>query len=170
MHRIGLVLALALAACSPEREVASGTVTDPETGEKSTYAVSQKGEDTVMRVKTDDGEAHIETGEGVRMPMGLPAYPGANSTGGMSVTATGEAGGGLNGMVAFETRDAPEKVIAFYRAAAARAGKKIENEMTMGDMRMIGSGSGDGAEGFQLMVRREGDLTRATLISGTQAQ
>src|SRR3546814_12216758 len=60
MRTLVLTAALLLAACGSqsEKEVASGTVTDPETGETTDYKVTASGEgdEGNVSIKTEDGE------------------------------------------------------------------------------------------------------------------
>ena len=92
----------------------------------------------------------------------LDAYPFADVT---DRAATADAKGGGAGIVSFETRDPPPDVIAFYRAAAARAGYAVEGQVDLGETALIGGKRRDGT-GFQLTVTREGGRSKATLITG----
>lgn len=165
-----LAVALVLAGCGDDgKEIASGTFTDEE-GKSGSYQVTEKEGTTTINVETDKGVATIRTGaDAVKsLPAGLPLYPGATVDSGASMTGTG-ANGDSGGMVAFQTSDSPEKVIAFYKKAATNAGFKISMEMTTGDARMIGGDGKEGKGGFHLSVStREEGGSNATLIAGNQ--
>ena len=134
------------------------------TGCQQEQAAEQAG--TTMEVKGPDGEATtirsgVESGEA--LPAGFALYPGAKLITSTALTAEGKEN--RSGMVGFETADTPDKVIAFYKNAAARAGYSLEGEIVMPDMAMLG-GKKAGAEPFQLIVNTADGKSTATLISG----
>lgn len=163
---VGLAL---LAACGSNegQEVASGTVKG-EDGKTADYSVRQNGDDTTMTVKSEDGEAVIRTGGDVAgaLPEGLALYPGATVTNSIAVSSDQPGKGGAQ--VSFETVDPAAKVVAWYRAAAEKAGYKIETELTTGDLAMVGGrkGEGDAGKAFQLMVNKSEGKSIVTLIAG----
>jgi hypothetical protein len=164
---IAVLALLALSACKSQSEVASGTVTDPDTGETTRYPVKSDRDDGTIDIRTDNGTMQIRSGADAPMPAGFPAYPGATANGGSAIFNATGANGGSGGMTSFLTDDPPEKVIAFYRDAATRQGYAINAEANMGPMRMIGSEGKDGKGGFQLMVQRDpaSGKTSATLLA-----
>ncbi|MGH6997748.1 MAG: hypothetical protein ACREEO_06105, partial [Phenylobacterium sp.] len=151
-----LALMLALAACgSKEKKAESGD---------ATYKVSEKDGKSTLTVETDEGKAQIVSGEGeAALPTGLPLYPGATVTSSTRITSDGANKGGT--MLSFDTPDATGQIVAFYKAAAQKAGYKIEAEMKMGEMEML-SGKNPGKGGFTLTANREQGKTTASLISG----
>ncbi len=166
------VALLALAACGGNdaseaskgegKEVASGSV-QTEGGEAQ-YSVRQDGENSTVTVTGPDGKTgKFMSGDGAAgfLPDFAPLYPGAKVVGG----AGGDSSAGKGGMVSFETGDAPEKVVAWYRAAAEKAGLKIAGEMTTPEMRMVAAQ--DEASGRSLQVHatvKEGGGTNVSLI------
>lgn len=124
-------LALALAACGNQREVAAN--------------------DSVVDITTDNGTAQISTNGGTAIPGGFPPYPGAEPDAGPRLDVPGPAYKRL-GSASFMTTDPPDQVIAFYRAAAARMGHEIGMESAMGNGRVMGVAGKGGATGFLLTV------------------
>ncbi|ARS29155.1 hypothetical protein [Sphingomonas sp. KC8] len=157
-----LALLLALAACG-EKETASGTITG-EDGKKATYQVTEKDGQSTLTVKTEDGNAQIVSGAGeAALPPGLALYPGATITNSTRITGeTPEKGGSI---LAFDTQDAPAKVVAFYKAAALKAGYTIEGEVKMGEMEML-TAKNSGKAGFTLTANQDAGKTSASLLSG----
>lgn len=170
------VALLALAACGGNdaseaskgegKEVASGSV---ETGEgEAQYSVRQDGENSTVTVTGPDGQTgKFMSGDGAAnfLPDFAPLYPGAKVVGG----AGGDSSTGKGGMINFETGDAPEKVIAWYKAAAGKAGLKVAGEMTTPEMRMVAAQ--DDATGRSLQVHasaKEGGGSTASLIAGSK--
>lgn len=148
------------------KEVASGSV-DTEDGEAQ-YSVRQDGENSTVTVTGPDGQTgKFMSGEAAAnfLPDFAPLYPGAKVVGG----AGGDSSTGKGGMVNFETGDAPEKVIAWYKAAAEKAGLKVAGEMTTPEMRMVAAQ--DEASGRSLQVHasaKEGGGSTASLIAGSK--
>src|SRR3546814_19692100 len=98
MRTLVLTAALLLAACGSksEKEVASGTVTDPETGETTDYKVTASGEgdEGNISIKTEDGEMSFGGGAAnAKMPDGFAPYPGATMTGGFTPHGQGSRAG-----------------------------------------------------------------------------
>src|SRR3546814_17186575 len=116
MRTLVLTAALLLAACGSqsEKEVASGTVTDPETGETTDYKVTASGEgdEGNVSIKTEDGEMSFGGGAAnAKLPDGFAPYPGSKLTGGF--TATGN--GNQSGLPSTEQPGPPEEVTAHSR-------------------------------------------------------
>lgn len=179
MMKRGLVAGaalLALAACGGNdaseaskgegREVARGSV-ETRDGEAQ-YSVREDGDTTTFTVTGPDGQTgKFMSGEGAAnfLPDFAPLYPGAKVVGG----AGGDSATGKGGMVNFETGDAPEKIVAWYKAEAQKAGLKVAGEMTTPDMRMVTAQ--DEATGRSLQVHasaKEGGGTSASLIAGSK--
>ena len=55
-----MAASLVLAGCGSksDTELASGTITDPDTGEKTDYSVTTDGDEGNLSIKTEDGEMH----------------------------------------------------------------------------------------------------------------
>lgn len=129
----------------------------------------ERGGDGTTTYRSDDGEATITTGDsGAAMPAGLPAYPGAQTTGGVNINAAGRDGG--SGQISsFQTEDAPADVIAFYRAALERGGYTIAANMDLGETKMISASRADGNGGVQVTATSAGGRgTTVSIISGQE--
>lgn len=158
------MILLPVAACGGDRDVASGSATDAG-GNGVSYSVKQNGDATTTTIRSADGTATIRTGDHVAaLPAGLAVYPGANVTSSMSMDGEGAGKGGT--VLAFESADTPDRIVAFYRSAAERAGYRIDSEITAGAMSMVGGKRGEGDEGFSLTVNRAGEKSEATLVAG----
>jgi hypothetical protein len=114
-----------------------------------------QGETGTVTVRTDEGTTKFGAG-GVQMPSWLPAYGGASPQGFSSQSAAGSTGG-FN----FKTAEAPEKVIAFYKDALAKAGLTIDTMQYPGGTLLTGKGGGRTAT---VHVTVEGS---STAVSGT---
>jgi hypothetical protein len=126
-----------------------------------------RGGDGTTTYSSTDGEATITTGgPGTTMPAGLPAYPGAESTGGVNANVTGRDGG--SGQISsFQTSDAPAEVIAFYRNALQRGGYTIAGTMDLGQTQMITAERADGDGGVQITATSAGGRgTTVSVIAG----
>ena len=155
----GLAL-LGLTACGGAAD--EQTVRGPD-GEEVT--VSRDGDNTVTYT-TEDGEATITTGSGGDTATGdLPAYPGADASGGMNFSATGEDGAG--GQVSsFQTNDPPERVIAFYRDALESRGYTVTATMQTGQHQTITAERGRGAGVHITATSMGGQGTNVAVIAG----
>lgn len=153
---------LALAACG-EKETASGTVVGAD-GEKANYKVTEKDGESKLTIKSDKGNAEITTGtDGTALPDGFTLYPGATVTSSMRMTNSEKGKAGT--VMSFETTDMPDKVVAYYRSVAEKAGYKIDGEVKTGEMEML-NGKTPANSSFTLTVNREQDKTNVSLIGG----
>ncbi|WP_077148857.1 hypothetical protein [Sphingopyxis sp. KK2] len=161
--------ALLVAACGSksEQEVASGTYTDPETGETADYKVTKSadGEDGSISIKTEDGEMSFGGGaSSAKLPKGFTPYPGATMTGGMAATGPG---GEQSGMASFEVKGQAADVIAHYRKQAEAAGLKVASEVKAGDMMMFSAEpAGGGKSGVHVTATQAGDTVNGTVTFG----
>lgn len=163
-----LTTALLLAACgSSEKSV----TLKGEDGATATVTGDAAGAGrTVIEGVDDDGKkvSAVIGGEGTAWPASAPAYapayPGATITSVMTTAAGGEGGS----MATFETADPPAKVIAFYKALAAKAGLKESMTMDTGTASIFGAGTpGKGKGGVSVQASREGAKTSgAVTFSG----
>ena len=117
-------------------------------GKDGSVTVSGNGEH--MTVKSDDGKTTVEfNSNGLgnqKLPDFAPVYPGAKVQG--SVTAQTEGGGTF----AFESSDAPEKVIAFYKNKAMSAGLVEKLAMTANGGITYMASAGDDKKTLQVIA------------------
>ena len=157
--------ALLLSACSSrsESEVASGTYTDPETGETANYAVtaSEDGATSNVSIKTDDGEMQFGGGAAnAKLPAGFTVYPGSKMTGGFAARGTEGSGG----MASFEVRAKAADVLAHFRRQAEAAGLKVTSEIKSGETAIIGAEkTSDAGTGVQITATQQGAQVIGTI-------
>lgn len=161
--------ALLLSACGSksETEVASGTYTDPETGETADYKLttSDDGETSEVSIKTKDGEMQFGGGAAnAKLPAGFTAYPGSKLTGGFAASGTD----GTGGMASFEVNAKAADVIAHFRKQAEAAGMKVTSEIKTGDSAIIGAEKpGDTKTGVQITATQQGAQVIGTITYGS---
>jgi hypothetical protein len=77
--------------------------------------VSYSSDGKAVEVSTPEGTARVAAGDTASVPADfpkdIPIYPGGRVTASFS----GSGAGGAGQMVTFETDDAPEKVVAYYK-------------------------------------------------------
>jgi hypothetical protein len=94
-----------------------------------------------------------------QLPAGFPAYPGGRVT----EAAANNNNGCHMRVVTFTTGDAHQRVLDFYRTAAARAGYSAEQQQRGGDLVLAGvNGRTDGA--FYLIVTPAANGSEVALI------
>lgn len=159
--------ALLVAGCGSksEKEVASGTYTDPETGETAEYKVtSDDGEAGNVTIKTADGEVSFGGGAAhAKLPAGIAPYPGARMTGGLS--SSGKDGNA--GMASFEVKGKAADVIAHFRKEVEAQGMKVTSEITADQTMMFAAQKADDDKsGMQFTATQEGDQVRGSVTYG----
>jgi hypothetical protein len=165
---LGLAAIGGLSACNPAEK--SYTVKDPQTGEKTKVTVSEKAGDKAVTIKSQDGSGTIsvaETGEVPRnLPSYVPAYPGANYQGSFVASSMIASSGGpaAGGMVGFSTKDTPEQVIAFYKAAFVKAGLQEAVSGNFGQMQMLSATKEGSEDGAQVMITQADGVTQVQVI------
>lgn len=132
-----IVPVLALAACGKDTDTTTIKGAD---GQTVTIETDRDGDGPArMEATNENGEKVTATmgGAGTAWPADAPAYaaayPGATVTSVIDTTS-GDKGGS---MATFQTSDAPEKVIAHYKALAARAGLDQVSTVEANDTRMF---------------------------------
>ena len=138
-----------LAGCSGGNKSASnGSV------QVGNATVKTEGANTI--VTTPQGTAQVTAGSsaGATLPGGLPAYPGAQTAGGVAVTDT--ANGMQGQVVTFSTSDDAGKVLDFYANAAQQAG-----------MQTLARASAGGTNTLALQKGNETVTVSATSVGGT---
>ena len=169
MRSMILAATMVLAACGSksETEIASGTVTDPETGETADYKVTagQDGDTGQVSIKTGDGEMVFGGGAAnAKLPSGFTPYPGARMSGGFA--ASGQDGSG--GMASFEAKGKAADVLAHFRKQAEAQGMKITAEVKAGETMMFGAEKpGDANTGIQVTATQNGDMVNGSVTYGT---
>lgn len=123
-----------------------------------------------MTIVTNEGRAEIRTGgsASANLPDGIPAYPGADTTGGMTITGGSADGSGGGAMTSFRTADAPARVVEFYAAAAERAGYRVAARMTMGPNASLTAEKEGG--GFHVNALQTGNGTMVQLVVGRDSE
>lgn len=155
------LIPLILAGCGGEESA----VYDESEADQAAAAIARGEEDVTIRSETGD-EIRVRTGEASGpLPGGMPAYPGANRTGGYSANSTG-AEGGSGQIVAFSTDDSPAEVIAFYREAIEDSGREITASMDMGQMQSLSVTDTDDRGGFTITATETGQGTSITIAGG----
>lgn len=146
---------LALAGCG-------GVGGSEQANEAGRRARAGPAETTIV---TPQAKAELRSGDGAMaaLPAGLPAYPGAESTGGVEVTAASAEGSG--GIVGFRTGDSPARVVDFYATAAERAGYRIAQRSSFGTTAMLTAQRGAG-EVLNVTATETGGATQVQIIAG----
>ena len=133
------------------------------------YSIQRDGEGrTDFAMQTERGRFGLRVGSDALadMPYGMPLYPRAQLRDSASITGDGADTTGR--IVRFRTKDAPAKVVAFYREEARRALLQVATDERIGSSFVLAAAYPDGRDGgFQLTVTgaREGG-SDAMLSSG----
>ena len=160
--------ALLVAGCGSksEKEVASGTYTDPDTGETADYKVtsSDDGESGNISIKTADGEVSFGGGGATaKLPAGIAPFPGAKMTGGFSSTGKD----GTSGMASFEVKGKAADVIAHFRKQVEAQGMKVVSEVNADETMMIAAEkAGSETPELHVMATQEGDMVTGSVTYG----
>lgn len=157
---VTVAAALLVAGCGSksEKEVASGTYTDPETGKTADYKVSSDGENDKVTIKTEEGEVQI--GGVAKLPAGITPYPGSKMTGGFA--GSGKDGNG--GLASFEVKGKAADVVAHYRKQIEGAGMKVTSEIAAEDTIIIGAEKpGDTKVTIQVNAIQNGDMVEGVI-------
>jgi len=150
-YRMVAAAALALAGCGQGRQAEQAA---PGPGQPPANIV----------ITSPDGRAEVRTsGAPGALPGGLPAYPGANATGGVDVSTASSEGSGH--IVGFTTADSPAQVIGFYSQAATAAGYRVAQQMMMGPTQMLTATRAEG-EGVTISATEAGGATQVQVIVG----
>lgn len=143
---VGAALALfTLTACgsSSETEVASGTVTDSETGEKTQYQVTRKddGSGGTLRIQGKNGDILFGAGaDAAQMPKGFTLYPGSKITGGMNTRGNE----GQHVVAQFEVAAPLSKVVEHLEGQMQAHGMAITTKANQGGTQMVIAESEEG--------------------------
>jgi hypothetical protein len=120
-------------------------------------SVTISGNTEHMTVKSDDGKTTVEINSNglgnQKLPDFAPAYPGAQ----VKVSVASQTQGG--GTFAFETSDAPEKVIAFYKDKAASTGLAEKLNMNANGALTYMASAGDDKKTLQVIAAKTGAST-----------
>lgn len=159
---VTVAAALLLAGCGSksEKEVASGTYTDPETGKTADYKISSSGdgENDKVTIKTEEGE--VQFGGVAKLPAGVTPYPGSKMTGGFA----GSGKDGKGGLASFEVKGKAADVVAHYRKQIESAGMKVTSEIAAEDTIIIGAEKpGDTKVTIQVNAIQNGDMVEGAI-------
>ncbi len=167
MRPIILVPLLLLAACGGND---GKTITVKDGDKDVTINAKDNGGVTTIQTTGDKGEKVTASigGEGTAWPADAPpyaiAYPGAKVT---AVISSNGGTGSTGSVVTFESSDAPERIIGFYKGLSAKAGLKEGMTMNSGGTSMFASGKeGGGGNGFVVQASAEGGKTTASVTVG----
>ena len=118
-----------------------------------------------ITITAPDGHAEVRTGSGALagLPEGVPAYPGADTTGSVDVSGAGAQGQDQGRILGFRTSDTPAQVIAFYAQSVGGAGYRIANQMTMGPTASLTAQRGEG-EVVNIVATQAGGATQVQII------
>ena len=109
-----------------------------------------------------DGVESFELGGKVKLPAWLPAYPGAEPKG---IGAARSDKQGAGGMFSFESADAPEKILAFYKEGLEKRGFKAEDSVQVtGSASVLIMKSEN--EGATITVTPNGSHSQVTVLYG----
>jgi major membrane immunogen (membrane-anchored lipoprotein) len=162
-------LAVSLAACGSSEK----TTTMELDGKDVTIKQSGDGEDASISMKGADGEAvNITTGgaaAGGALPAGVASYPGSKAL----MSMTGNQDGKAGGMTVLETTDSPDKVLAFYKAEAAKQGltADVSETKTTADGQAAYSYAAKSADkkmGLMVTIGSKDGKTQVTLMGGSE--
>jgi hypothetical protein len=116
-------------------------------GEEVTLEGSTEAGKEGFRVKTDKGTMSFGNTTAEAPPSRVPVYPGAKAV----ASSRQKTEEGLTGTFTFQTRDAGEKVLAFYEKELKGAGFEVERAGTWG-MANLSAKSGDGKSKVNVVV------------------
>lgn len=157
-----IAAALLIAGCGSqsEKEVASGTYTDPETGKTADYKISSggDGENDKVTIKTEEGE--VEFGGVAKLPAGITPYPGSKMTGGFA----GAGKDGRGGLASFEVKGKAADIISHYRKQIESAGLKVTSEIAAEDTMILGAEKpGDAKTTIQINAMQNGGMVEGAI-------
>jgi hypothetical protein len=140
-------LARLITAANPDAEVLSTDddaknfrIRDKRTGEEFTMSFDDvKNGKFKMRAIGKHGEvANVEIGAGAgKVPSWVPTYPGATAQGNFTATGDDGTGHGSGGVVSYQTSDAPDRVIEFYKEKVNGLGMKVITDFSATDGSMM---------------------------------
>ncbi|TSB04330.1 hypothetical protein [Sphingorhabdus contaminans] len=129
-HFIPFAALLALTACGSKEETTTVTTADGQEI-KITSDADNNSESGTITFEGKDGEGKITFGDAAAkegLPLGMPVYPGGEVKG--AFMGGSEKEGSAGGMATVMTKDAPAKVVDFYKKEAEKRGLKIESQAT----------------------------------------
>ena len=118
-----------------------------------------------ITITSPEGHAEVRTGAGALtgLPEGVPAYPGADATGGVDVTGAGAQAQDQGRIIGFRTSDTPAQVIAFYAQSVSAAGYRIANQMAMGPTAALTAQRGE-SDVVNIIATGAGGATQVQII------
>jgi len=137
-----------------------GSATTTTKGDVSTYKDDKGNEMThdaasgTTQIKTDDGEVNMQTGKALPYDdFGVKPYPGATSDDKGNNFVDTPQGTSITALM--KTKDAPEKVIEFYRSMVT----KDKTEANSGGNYMISGKTSKGASLYISAAANDGETT-----------
>ena len=151
------LLALASAGCHRQSKI---TITDGS-GNSMTMTADEGGDH--VNLTKSDGNTQVSMQQGGVWPAAMaavvPEYPGAK------VQTSAVGGVATGGLVSFTTADTPDKVVAFYKAAAAKSGMTPGMDMANGTTHMF-TAAKPGGPSLTVQAGIANGQTSANLILG----
>lgn len=125
---------------------------------KGSFVMSANGGHFTM--KASDGKQSVDInatgGSDLKLPEFLAAYPGAT----VKSTTIGSNAQGSSGTFIFETQDAPQTVIAWYKKKSADEGLARGIDMNTGTTSMFTASTNGGKKALQVVAASSGSGAR----------
>jgi hypothetical protein len=128
-----------------------------EKGKSLEIKTQGEGANAGLEIKSDEGSLKMGANAAGQLPGWLPAYPGAEAAG--AVTLNGENGNG--GSCTFKSKDSVEAVSAYYENALKAAGFEVNKMPMQGQGGMIMLNASDNR------TQREAHVTATHSADGT---
>ena len=167
---VAIAVVLLLAACNPNPHK-KFKITDPNTGEKTEVEVTKGVLSNNVTIENKENGGTLNITEG-KMPEGMPSYftpyPNGKTIKSMHALNPKEQSESKKGeamIVSFETKDAPQKIIDFYKPTLLKNGFSEEGSINMGKMVMVNFVNKEQKLATQIMATNDNaDVTMAQII------
>lgn len=157
------IVALTLAVVACGEETGGEAVSDDSVDTASEYVIDSDTGEESMTITTPDGEVAMRSGSAV--PIDLPAGFSVMDDARIISNTVVDQTDGKGAIVAFETTQNLEDVIAFYRDQAEAAGVNLEVDMTVNESRVLAGESASDLT-FSLNANPIAEGTRVQLVVG----
>ncbi len=154
-----------LISCSPKIEKKI-EVTDPTTGNKSDVTVSKSLVGNEINIVSEKDGATVKISEGT-IPSGMPKYvklyPNATDISNLETSGGGDKKDENAIILSFKSKDAPSKIIEFYKNDLTPQGYTQKANMNMGPLSMATIANESSKEVFQIMASID-EATKDTMV------